>query len=70
MNSFYYYVDNEGKMPFISRKMVNSRTHKNCIQYANNKPVKLIGNRSVLCSDITGSKVWDYSKNEYVTPPQ
>ena len=70
MDSVYYYVDNAGKIPFISRKMVNSITHKNYIHYVNNKPVKLIGNKSVLCSDVTGSKVWDYSKNEYVTPPQ
>jgi hypothetical protein len=57
--NFYYYVDNDGNMPFISRSKRNVISHPNFVQYKDNKPVAYHG--------IIYKKVWDYSLKEYVS---
>jgi len=65
LKNFHYYVDRGGKMPFISAKKVKVETHPYYIRYSNNKPVVYHGPTSILAQDVTQSKVYDYSTNEF-----
>jgi hypothetical protein len=66
MRNFRVYVDRDGKMPQLRRGVWDSASHPYYTRYVADKPVALRGPVSVLADDVTGTRVWDYSKNEYV----
>lgn len=64
--SFFRYVDKGGNMPILTYHSTYIKTHPYYVQYYNNKPVAYHGPQNVLCSDISGTKVWDYSTNSFI----
>lgn len=64
--NYFIYVDREGKMPFLSATKRNSLSHPFYIRYVKNSPVAYHGPAEVHARDVTGSKVWDYSRCIYV----
>jgi hypothetical protein len=64
--SFFIYVDREGKMPFLSGERCHSVTHPYYIRYVNNRPVAYHGPADIHARDVSGTKIWDYSQNEFI----
>ena len=64
--NFRIYVDRGGKMPQMRCGEWKSDTHPYYVRYLNNVPVARRGPISVLGSDVTGTKIWDFSKNAFV----
>ena len=65
-DNFYLYVDRDGKMPSLSYRKQDTPHHPYYVRYVNNKPVAYHGPADILCGDVTKSRVWDYSRNEFV----
>lgn len=65
--NFRIYVDRKGRMPVLSYKKWNSKTHPFYTRYQNNHPVGLHGPTEVLSEDITKTKVYSYAKHEFVS---
>ena len=75
-NNFYVLVDEGGKMPIHTTQLPKThRTHRNYVQYVDNKPVALGGNTEVLgiTTKWDGTKhvphprrVWCYKTKQFV----
>lgn len=65
-SSFYIYVDDYGRMPVLSYKKRQVHGRPYYTRYANDKPVAYHGPAEVVCSDITRTRVWDYSQNDFI----
>lgn len=67
--NFYRYVDRGGKMPCLSDKPMQSKTHPYYVRYQNNKPVGYYGPLEIVAtkSPVDGEmKFYDYDKQEFV----
>jgi hypothetical protein len=65
-SSFYIYVDSEGKMPVLSYRKRAVPNRPCYTRYVNDKPVAYHGPIEAVSRDITKTRVWDYSQNEFV----
>ena len=65
-SSFYIYVDSEGNMPVLSYKKRTVPNRPYYTRYVNDKPVAYHGPIETVSRDITKTRVWDYSQNEFV----
>lgn len=64
MANFYIYVDREGKMPQLRRKVWDCRSHTYYVRYQNDRPVARRGPLEVIA---TNGRIWDYSLGKYVS---
>jgi len=66
MNNFYIYYDRDGKMPVLTRHKKNIPNHPYWIEYQGNRPIDYYGPKPVMVQDTSGTKIWDYSVNEFI----
>ena len=64
--NFYIYVDSDGNMPVLSyrKRAVPNRPYYT--RYINEKPVAYHGPIESVRRDISKTRTWDYSQNEFV----
>ncbi len=65
MNNYYIYVDKQGKMPILTKKPAQIKSHPYYIKYRNDTPTAYHGPSDVLASDISNTKIWDYAKSNF-----